>query len=147
MSGCALHMKCVFAGWQRRVACDPSVTANFNPVAIQSLQFVSIAVGIWIEISECSETQREDVLVVSERDIAGMGDGFPQWRAGPNLYRPSSQLEIGQNQGHGYDVLMTLSGKKANPPLNPPKNISPLGLLKQASQPVKSLPGRPSTVE
>src|SRR5260221_12760758 len=52
-----------------------------------------------------------------------------------------------RTRGSGYDVLITLSGKKATPPLNPPNNISPLGLLNQASQPVKSLPGRPSKVE
>jgi hypothetical protein len=50
-------MKCVFAGWQSRVARNPSVTANFNPVAIKPIQFVSIAVGIWIEIREGGETQ------------------------------------------------------------------------------------------
>src|SRR3984957_3389100 len=60
--------------------------------------------------------------------------------------RPASWKSV-RTRGNGYDVLMTFSGKKATPPLKPPKNISPLALLKQASQPVKSLPGRPSTVE
>src|ERR1700745_4219339 len=49
--------------------------------------------------------------------------------------------------GGAYDESMTVSGKKDVPPLNPPKNISPLGLYKHAPQPVKFGPGKPSAVE
>src|SRR5260370_23110793 len=45
------------------------------------------------------------------------------------------------------DPATHLSGWKAVAPLNPPKNISPLGLLKHVHQPVRSSPGRPSALE
>src|SRR5271154_2057956 len=46
-----------------------------------------------------------------------------------------------------FEESTALSGKKDVPPLNPPKNISPLGLWKHAPQPVKFGPGSPSAVE
>src|SRR5271167_2010858 len=49
--------------------------------------------------------------------------------------------------GGAYAESPTLSGKKDVAPLNPPKNISPLGLWKHAPQPVKFGPGNPSAVE
>src|SRR5580692_4688487 len=49
--------------------------------------------------------------------------------------------------GGADEESTTVSGKKDAPPLNPPKNISPLGLWKHAPQPVKFGPGSPSAVE
>src|SRR5712692_5535029 len=49
--------------------------------------------------------------------------------------------------GGASAISTILSGWKAVAPLNPPKNISPLGLLKHAPQPVKSGPGSPSAIE
>src|SRR4029077_7410714 len=72
---------------------------------------------------------------------------FPSGDLAPtSTERPASWKSV-KTRASGYYVVITLSGKKATPPLNPPKNISPLRLLKQASQPVRSLPGSPSAVE
>src|SRR5580700_12176194 len=49
--------------------------------------------------------------------------------------------------GGADEESTTVSGKKDAPPLNPPKNISPLGLWKHAPQPVRFGPGSPSAVE
>src|SRR4029077_16576394 len=119
LPGCALHMKCVFAGRQSRIARYPAITANFNPVAIQLLEFVAIAVCIWIEIRERSETQRKDVLVVSQCDIFGVADGLPKRGFGSNLSRTPCQLEIGQNQGQRVRRTDDLIWKEGNPATKP----------------------------
>src|SRR5258708_13399408 len=72
---------------------------------------------------------------------------FPSGDLAPtSTERPANWKSV-KTRGNWYDVLMTLAGNKATPPLNPPKNISPLALLKQASKPVKSLPGSPSSMD
>src|SRR5215475_5978528 len=52
-----------------------------------------------------------------------------------------------RTMGGAYVSSTIWSGKKAVAPWKPPKNISPDGLWKQAHQPVRSCPGRPSATE
>src|SRR3954471_17769300 len=52
-----------------------------------------------------------------------------------------------RTMGGAYVSSTIRSGKKAVAPWKPPKNISPEGLWKQAHQPVRSCPGRPSATE
>src|SRR5229473_714679 len=49
--------------------------------------------------------------------------------------------------GGASSISTILSGWKAVAPLNPPKYIYPLGLLKQSPQPVKSGPGIPCSID
>src|SRR3982074_3981609 len=63
---------------------------------------------------------------------------------GPTSTAAPDSWKSVRTTGGMYVLTKTSFGWNAVAPANPPKNISPLGLWKQAPHPVKSSPGRAS---
>src|SRR5271157_5617971 len=93
----ALYAKEILTGRERGVRRESVVTVGFNPVFVQTHQFVPVAVPERAGITEARELQREDVLPVRERQGIREQNRFSEWGVTANRYWFAKQAEFCQN--------------------------------------------------
>ena len=117
VAGRALYAEGVLAGGQGGVGRKPAVAADLVPVAIQSFQLVSIAVRRRIEITQCGESKREDVLLMREGEVAGVDEGLLRGECPPISTGTPIQPQICEddrrNVGSSPDLVRVEGGGAA----------------------------------
>src|SRR5271165_7691686 len=95
----ALHAEYVLAGYQRCVGYETLFAAYFVPGILQPLQHVPITIPLRVGIAEARELDREDVLLVRERQCIRVGDRLPEHGRFTDLGRSVEQTEVRQGDG------------------------------------------------